>query len=405
MDHNDTNSPPAVLTVEKMVYGGDGLCRDQGRVTLVPLVLPGEQIHAEITSDKGQFLRAKATQILTPHAQRVQPRCPYFGTCGGCHYQHADYDLQLQVKLDILRETLARVGKFEAPADIRTVTGPAYEYRNRVQLHVDKRKIGYHKLGSNQLLEIDQCPISSPKIQETIRTLRQMARERRWPNFLKSIEIFTNETEVQVNVLESTLPVAQRFFDWCAETIPGYAPGVLHYKTAGHSFRVSHDAFFQVNRFLVDDLTNLVLEGAEGESAIDLYSGVGLFTVPLGKRFANVTAVETGSTAVRDARFNAEQAGVRVDALQMPAEAYLAGDEAKADFVVADPPRAGLGKQVVEALCKAAPQRLHIVSCDPATLARDLMRLLQDYDLESLTMVDLFPQTFHLETVAKLRHK
>lgn len=93
MDHNDTNSPPAVLTVEKMVYGGDGLCRDQGRVTLVPLVLPGEQIRSEITSDKGQFLRAKATEIVLPHAQRVEPRCPYFGTCGGCHYQHADYPL------------------------------------------------------------------------------------------------------------------------------------------------------------------------------------------------------------------------------------------------------------------------------------------------------------------------
>lgn len=197
--------------------------------------------------------------------------------------------LQVSIKLDILRETLARVGEFEAPAEIRTLTGPAYEYRNRVQLHLDRRKMGYHKLGSNHLLEIDQCPISSPKILETIRTLREMSRARRWPSFIKSVEIFTNETEVQVNVLESDQPVARRFFDWCAEKIPGYVPSALHYATGGHKFRVSHDAFFQVNRFLIDDLTNLVLEGAEGDSAIDLYSGVGLFTVPLAKRFGKVT--------------------------------------------------------------------------------------------------------------------
>lgn len=165
---------------------------------------------------------------------------------------------------------------------------------------------------------------------------------------------------------------------------------------------MSHDAFFQVNRFLIDPLVDAALAGAEGTRALDLYSGVGLFSLPLARRMAHVTAVENGKAAWHDLQFNAQQAGVTVEALQTSAEDFLAATQGPWDFVLADPPRAGLGK-VVTRLLALQPRLLTIVSCDPATLARDLAAFVPAYTIEHMALVDLFPQTYHLETIVRLR--
>lgn len=402
MDTTQTNARERTVTFEKLVYGGDGLARDHGHVILTPFVLSGETAEVEITGKQSQLLRARLKHVVEPSPNRVPAPCPYFGNCGGCHYQHIAYPQQLVEKQLILREALARVGKIEAPAEIHVIAGPEWGYRNRAQFHLEDGRIGYHEAASRRLCAVEQCAILSPKLQEALSGLRRMSGDRRFPRFLQAVELFTNETNLQLNVLSSAKPVARRFFDWCAAELPGFLDGPLEYAAAGHAFRVSHGAFFQVNRFLVDALVEEALCMAEGETALDLYSGAGLFTLPLAKRFRKVSAVESGVAAWRDLQKNAESAGVSIDALQTSAEGFLESNGGSCDFVLADPPRAGLGKKAVERLLSRKPRRLTIVSCDPATLARDLAMLLKQYRLTRMTMVDLFPQTYHIETVAHL---
>jgi 23S rRNA (uracil1939-C5)-methyltransferase len=382
------------------VYGGHGLSRLDGRVVLTPLVLPGEQITAEPV-DK---LHARLVRVDTPAPERVPAPCPYFGICGGCHYQHAPYQFQVQQKVAILREVLRRVGKMEAPEQIRVLAGEPWAYRNRTQLRVRNGKLGYLRMGSHELCPVDHCPISSPKLNEAIAALTGLIQDRRWPPFIRAVEFFTNETDVQFNVIETEKPLAKHFFEWCAERIPGYAAGSIEYAAGGETFRVGPRSFFQVNRYLLDPLAQEATAAAEGSSVLDLYAGAGLFTIPLARRFERVTAVESGAAAVADLRYNAERAGVAVEAVRAEASEYLTGLDRAPDWVVADPTREGLGKSAVRELVRLRPQGITVVACDPATLARDLAAFVAGgYRLESMTMIDLFPQTYHLETVVTLR--
>jgi len=392
-------------TVEKLVYGGDGLARLEGRVVFAPFVLPGERIRVETWREQPGLVRAHTLEVLEPAAERVAAPCPVFGRCGGCHYQHAPYEYQLTAKRAILADQLRRLGKMEPPEQIAMAAAEPWGYRNRVQLHIDGAqgapRLGYREAGSHSLCETGHCPIASPKINEAIHALAGMVRDPRWPRFVRSIEIFTDERQVQLNVLDTGQPVARRFFDWCAVQIPGLVEGALDYQGR---FRVSRNSFFQVNRFLLEKSVELALEGAEGETALDLYAGVGLFSLELARGFKEVTAVESGSGAVRNLVFNAERAGLaNLRAEQRMAEEYLQKLERAPDFVLLDPPRAGLGKVMVRRLAELRPRQVTIVSCDPATLARDLAGLTAaGYRVEQMTLVDLFPQTFHLETVVRL---
>jgi 23S rRNA (uracil1939-C5)-methyltransferase len=387
--------------VEKLVYGGEGLARLDGRVVFTPFVLPGERIRAESRQEKPGLVRARAVEVLDPAPERVAAPCQYFGKCGGCHYQHAPYEYQLELKRAILIEELRRLGKIEPPAEIGIVSAEPWGYRNRAQLHVEDGRLGYREARSHRLCAIDHCPISSPMINEAIRTLVYMQQEGRWPRFVRSLEIFTDERQVQINVLETDRPVARRFFDWCAEQIPALVTGALDYEGR---FRVSSNSFFQVNRFLADRLVETAIGDASGDTALDLYAGVGLFSLPLAKRFGSVTAIESGGGAVRDLQFNAERAGLsNLKAEQRSAEEALAGLTHPPDLILLDPPRSGLGKAVVERLLALRAPRVTIVACDPATLARDLAILIAGgYQVDRMTLVDLFPQTFHLETVVAL---
>lgn len=392
-------SEPFEIEIEKMVYGGDGLSRREGQVILTPFTLPGEMVRAAPERVQSGVMWANPTNIARTSPDREPAPCPYFGTCGGCHYQHASYAKQLEIKRDILRETLQRVGKVAAPDKLEIVSAEPWGYRNRVQLHIRNLQLGYLQARSHQLCAIDHCPISSPAINASIATLRRMLRDRRWPKFIGRIELFTNETDFQLNVLETGQPVARRFFEWCANELPGLVPAAFDYL----EYRVSRGSFFQVNRFLVNRLIEVALRGAEGETALDLYAGVGLFSLPLARRFTQVTAVESGAGAIRDLQFNAERAALAITTENCAADAYLQQLAIAPDFVLADPPRTGLGKNVVTRLLELRPKRIGIVACDPATLGRDLAALLTGgYNLEQLTMIDLFPQTFHIEAVAQL---
>ncbi len=383
------------VSIDKWVYGGEGLARINGRVVLVPSVLPSETVRI----DFGKDVHASLVEVLTPAAERVTPPCPLFTICGGCHYQHAPYEYQLARKVEILREQLQRVGKIKFEGEIDVISGPPLGYRNRAQFHIAEGKIGYLAARSHELVPVEgECPVSSPRLNQALAEMRARLGDPRFPRFVQAVEIFTNETDVQINVIESEHAVARRFYEWCE------SKQAIDYQTSFGSFRVSSKSFFQVNRFLVERLVEAALPEQGGESALDLYAGVGLFALQMGGRFRSVTAVETGSSAAHDLEFNSSRAELAVKVEQARVEDYLERLQVTPEFVLADPPRAGLGKDVVGHLQRLAPPRLTIVSCDPATLARDLAGL-SSYEIESLTMVDLFPQTYHLETIARLRRR
>jgi len=393
------------LIIEKLVYGGEGLARVDGQVVFTPFVLPGEAVEIAPPSSKKNAQRADLLRVVRPSADRVDAPCPIFGKCGGCHYQHADYPAQLQLKRGILAETLRRGAKIEFDESrIAITSGDPWGYRNRTQFHIENGQIGFRRMRSQMLVPAAQCPISSPKINEALAKLNRMVKDRRWPRFVTSLEVFTDEKQVQWNVREASQPVAKHFFDWLAAEVPGTVPGELVYETAGDLFSVSGNSFFQVNRSLLGSLTDLAIGSETGDAAWDLYAGVGLFSVPLARKFSKVTAVEAGRAA-DDLRRNTGRAGVAVETVRQSSEAFLLEANDTPDLILADPPRAGLGAGAVTRLLEIAPRKIVIVACDPATLARDLAGLKEGYEIERITMVDLFPQTFHIETIIGLTRR
>jgi 23S rRNA (uracil1939-C5)-methyltransferase len=426
------------LLIEKMVYGGDGLSHADGNTVFVPYVLPGEEITARTVSRKKKLIWAKPLEIAKANAARVQPFCPHFRTCGGCHYQHASYDAQVQTKLLILRETLARLGGVNWTGEISTHTAEPMHYRNRAQWavrHANPRTLGYYLPESNTVMPVDRCDVLSPALASAFLRLQEITRAGSLPPEILEIEAFADSADAKIalNVAfkQFAAPVAQltRLF---REALPALeslllldqktnrfelsGPGYLVHETSGYSFRVSHLSFFQVNRFLIDNLLHTVIGGAQGDFALDLYAGVGFFTLPLAKQFRRVVSVDANLSATRNLRENAESAGVVVVSQNEHTEEFLKKLSEVPDFVVLDPPRAGLGQAAAQKLAALGPHEIVYLSCDPATLARDLSVLMQtsqkpaelptpahNYQIVSIDFFDLFPQTFHIETLVRLR--
>lgn len=393
------------VRIEKLVYGGEGLGRIDGQVVLVPFVLPEEEVSVTTEQVKRGLLRGSALTVLEPSPERIIPRCEYFGTCGGCHYQHAAYAFELAQKREILLETLLRGSGIRYQDEIRIISGDPWSYRNRIQLHFSEDKSGFHQASSHRLCAIDHCYIASPVLVEVIAAFRKAVTLPKWPAFLRSLEVFTNGDEIQLTVVDATRPVAARFFEWCREFLPSSTGDPIRYPAAGFDFRISRKSFFQVNRHLIDALVEEVNWNAGGEEAIDLYSGVGLFSLPLSHRFRKVTAVEQGGSAFHDLESNAAQAGTNIQVARASTLEFLADLQQSPDLVVADPPRAGLGPDVTGELLRLRAAKLVLVSCDPATMARDVKRLLAAYRIERLTLVDLFPRTYHFETVVHMQRE
>lgn len=368
------------------------MARADGRVVLTPFVLPDETVRVQLQRAKSDLLRGKLLQVVEPAPVRREAPCPYFQHCGGCHYQHATDEYQLTQKQAILREVLRRVGHFEFDGEIATIAAEPWHYRNRTQLHIEKGRLGYFAAGSHDVVAVDHCPISSPRLNEAIGKLAIELPHYR--SFTGTVELFTNETDLQVHVLDRIPPSVRPLFDGVGSNEP------IEYG----AFRVSHGSFFQVNRFLIDKLVSEALGDASGSAALDLYAGVGLFSHALASRFGSVAAVESSFTAFRDLEWNSQQAGLAITNIRKTAEDYLASLETPPDLILADPPRSGLGKLAIRELLRLKTPQITIVSCDPATLARDVAVLLGGgYKIVRLTLAELFPQTFHLETVAHLR--
>jgi len=419
------------LTIEKMIYGGDGLARlSDGKAVFLPFVLPGEEVSAIIGKEKSSFARATADQILKPSEKRIAPHCPYFGSCGGCNYQHTDYATQLEFKKAILRETFQRNAKLEWKGDIITHAAELWAYRNRTRMKIrggEDFALGYHRVGTHDLLPVNECPISSPAINRVIHQLWEAGRAGGVPSDVTEIEFFVDQADARLVLEVIHKSGAKRIREFAGELqnrIPNIqgvgifeespagsnAPAELKdtignpsllYQIGERAFRVSAGSFFQTNRFLINELVKAVVADFFGNIALDLYSGVGLFANHLAKRFTQVFAVESAPASAADLQTNVLKNVVPV---KTPVEHFLPRClNMNPEIVVVDPPRAGMGITTTQLLASLRVKRICYVSCDPATLARDLKLLLETgYNVEEVHMVDLFPQTFHIETVVRL---
>lgn len=421
------------LTIEKMIYGGDGLARGpEGKAVFVPFVLPGEEVSVTVLNEKTGYARATLNQLLQPSEVRTEAPCPYFGQCGGCHYQHTGYPIQLEMKRAILRETLQRIGKFDWQNEIAVHSAEPWNYRNRTRMKVrggEHFALGYHRNSSHNLLSVKQCPISSPAINRVVQHLWQLGEASRVPLGITEIEFFADHVDsgllLEIYVLPGT-PEMQEFVRDLQIRIPeikgitfftqqsGHTAGSLFaepkqsigvpyltYQVGDKAFRVSAGSFFQTNRYLVRDLVHAVTAEGSGRTALDLYAGVGLFAAHLAKRFDQVFAVESSPSSAADLEANVPR---NVTAVRTTAEQFLPKcHNLRPDLVVVDPPRAGLGDKAAKMLASLRVPRVTYLSCDPTTLARDLRLFLEGgYRIEDVRLIDLFPQTFHIESMVRL---
>jgi 23S rRNA (uracil1939-C5)-methyltransferase len=425
-------SQPAALQIvqiEKPIYGGAFLTRVEGKAVFVPLALPGEQARVRITQNKSGYSTGEVIEIITPAAERVSPACPHFGMCGGCDYQHANYETQLALKLAVLRETLTRAG-VDGPENIAVLSGEPWHYRNRVRLAFDADgNPGYRGRRSATVIPISECPIAAPLLFAAAGAAADILH--RVPQNLRPAELslFCDPTESALLATFFTAGSAEVRLDQLAQALseripalvgaelasggrPGHPPKTLaqwgtaslNYHAAGFDYRVDQGAFFQVNRFLVDALVERVTADCHGKLAWDLFAGVGLFARSLADKFERVIAVESAPPAIPALAANLKgTTGIAVEAATLDFLKRKPQDE-RPDLIVVDPPRTGLGAAISGLLAEIAAPALVYVSCDPATLARDLRMLTgSGYTIQSITLADLFPQTFHLEAVVQLR--
>jgi 23S rRNA (uracil1939-C5)-methyltransferase len=449
-----------LLSIEKLIYGGDGLARTaagpDGRsmAVFVPFVLPGERVEADLERRKG-FSRASLTNVVEASSDRIESRCPYFLRCGGCHYQHIPYDLQLRFKAEILRETLQRIAKIELKSEIKLHRSPPWNYRNRTRLQIQTAPefaLGYFKFGSHEFLPVLECPISSPLLNKVMARMIEL-RGLSCPDAVAEIELFADAEDGHLLAWafcrrDADPGILQRWAESIQQEIPevsgvtffasrqGFREGTgrqdsrnevnnnedelsdskplascgaasISYQTANAAYRVSAGAFFQVNRHLIDDLTATVSGNATGDTALDLYAGVGLFSTALARNFHHIFGVEASLTSHRDFMHNVP---TNVKAIAARTEDYLSRDHfpnelrrKRLDLIVLDPPRSGAGKKVISSIVGLGAPQIRYVSCDPATLARDLAPLIAaGYRIEEAHLFDMFPGTFHIESVMLL---
>jgi 23S rRNA (uracil1939-C5)-methyltransferase len=436
------------VRIERVVYGGLGLARianepdgSGSSVAFVPYTLPGELVDAEQTASANEL---RALRIIDASSKRVQPDCPHFGVCGGCHLQMANYAEQLRLKTEVLHESLARAGVTNVP-EITARAGEPWHYRNRIRLHVTRSgaqlRLGYRERQSKQVLPITTCPIAADLLWNAAEALLALAERdadmRRWLTAAAEVELFCDAemSRLHITLLCSgaTFPAAASFHramivlqrpvpqlagagalrvhprtGQSQQELAKWGADGLSYEVAGERYWVARGGFFQVNRFLLPAMVDLVCSNHRGRVAWDLFAGVGLFARVLARQFHQVTAVEANPAAARELngalqRLGAQHRGVNAVIDDFLHDAVVQRE--RPDLVVLDPPRAGAGIEACDLLLRIAPPRIVYVSCDPVTLGRDLAVLQRGYEIEALHLVDLFPQTYHQEAVVQLRRR
>lgn len=380
------------VDIERILPGGYGLAHAEGKTIFVSLAAPGDRVKVRVDRQQGNVLFASIEEILIPSTDRVEPPCPYFGRCGGCDFQQLTYEKQLAAKAEIIRDCLQRIARMESVPEIFVTPSPRdWRYRMRAMWQIDEeqRTIGYYERGSRRVCDVADCAVLVPELQQTLERVRG-TEWHEFPPGVKHLDVVAGENGVSLappfaefETVESSLAIGDERYSYNAE------------------------AFFQVNTGLLPPLLEFALRDVSGEVAIDLYCGVGLFTLPLARRFKQVIGVESNPNATRFARRNLQQARLEnARVINAGVADWIKSSAARStgvDFVLLDPPRAGAESVVIKQLIDFRAPRICYVSCDPATLARDLRKLIAGgYVIESLAAFDLFPQTHHVETVVRL---
>lgn len=375
------------VTVEKLVMGGEGLARYDGIPIFVPRAVPGDRLRVRLVQRKPDYARAEISEVLEPGPGRRQPPCPYFERCGGCDLQQIEDELQPQLKAEAVIETLQRLGRLEMPAP-EVVAGAAWGYRLRAQLHAEvsaagRPEVGYYARGSRELVAIDRCPILVPELEQALGGVAAA---------------LPSEPPRRLDL------AAGGEGSWTvAPVVEGLPRGSVELKVGDLTYSYDARAFFQSNRSLLPQLIETAVGPWQGDTACDLYAGVGLFTLPLARQYRRVVGVEVDRAAARFARINARHNDLEaIDFVTLHAELALERLRKPYDRLLVDPPRTGLSRKVRQGLLSLRPERLTYVSCDAPTLARDLRQLTEVYRVESWTLLDLFPQTGHMEAVVQL---
>jgi 23S rRNA (uracil1939-C5)-methyltransferase len=419
------------IPIESVAFKGYGVARSDGKAVFVPYTVTGDEAWIEITEEKKRYSTAKLIQVLKPSHGRVTPPCPYFGICGGCQWQHIDYSFQAQEKQKILGETLKRLGGIQEIPSISVFSSPKpYDYRVRVQLKVKGKAMGYYQERSYRIVDVERCPISHPLVNRIIRNLRGL------------LDALSGVKEVEINVSpeegRGILLLHPRSDDPGAEPFTGeflrsqpMLKGIAIVRKVGHSligdptlnftirsglarekrelkFRISPGSFSQVNAEQNQRLVQTVLQFSQvsqGEKVFDLYAGVGNLTLPLAMEAGEVLGIEENRMAFEDAQFNAERNGIKNCHFVHGRVEDVLSDWKRdlPDLIVLDPPRTGC-KTILEDVVRLEPRKIIYVSCEPTTFARDLRLFSQrGYSLQRLSLIDMFPQTYHMEVVGRLQ--
>lgn len=398
------------VEITGMVYGGDGFGRlADGRAVFVPFVLPGERALVELVEEKRGHARGRLVKLLTASPLRIQPRCAHFGVCGGCHYQHIPYEEQLRVKEAIVRGQLMRIAGITEPPMRPIVASPsAWNYRNAVQFHLDVLgKPGYQEAGSHRVVAIRECHLPEDALNQA------------WPLLdieplpgLERIDLRAGAGDDLLLALEGDgealpefsvdFPISAVYLGPTGAMVLAGDDGLV-LEVLEKPFRVSAGSFFQVNTAQAGAMVRHLLERLSltaGTTLVDVYCGVGLFSAFIAPRVGRCIGVELSESACDDYAANLDECD-NVELYVGAAEQVLPALDLKPDVVLVDPPRAGLERAALDAIVSMAPRTLAYVSCDPATLARDVKRLVAGgYRLVEVTPFDIFPQTYHVETVS-----
>ena len=428
------------VMIERILPGGLGLAHAEGKTIMVALAAPGDRLRVRIDRVKGNVSFALIEEIISPSPYRVEPPCPYFGRCGGCDFQQMSYQAQLEAKAEIIRDCLRRLGRIESVTDFQVTPAPnAWHYRSRAQWQHDsiRQRLGYFESGTRSVCDVADCAVLAPLLQQTLEGLRSRMRDGSLPEDVRDIRAVLGDDGV--SIAAPVLGKSSNAGDGSAERgsspttgppagQPGWGGAVregsvferrgvpdITRTIHGETYHLNAESFFQANDDLSPQLIDSAVDGAGGETAIELYCGVGLFTLPLTRRFTHVVGIEGDRTAAAFARTNLSHAGLTnaqivnqdvgrwLAEITESASAKAAALKDRLDFLLLDPPRTGAESRVVAGILKLKPKRICYVSCDPATLARDLKKLIAGgYTLQTIAAFDMFPQTHHVETVVQL---
>jgi len=386
------------LAIERILPGGLGLAHAEDQTVMVALAAPGDRLRVHIDRVKGTLAFASIEEIIEPAPVRVEPPCPYFGRCGGCDFQQLNYQAQLAAKKEIIKDCLHRIAKLTTIPDFEVIAGPnQWHYRARAQWQYDAaaKSLGYFESGSRRVCDVADCAVLTPQLQETLTRLRAQMVDGELPDDAHYFRAIAGDENVSIatsvagsSVSESESNVHQ-----------------VHRSIGKETYMLTAKSFFQANVDLLPQLIEAAVGNGAGNRAIELYSGVGLFTLPLARRFQHVIAVESDADAAKFARTNLANAGLSNAGVERAdvARWFESSRPLEVDFLLLDPPRTGAESRVISGILKLEPKRISYVSCDPATLARDLKKLIAGgFSIDSIVAFDIFPQTHHVETVVQL---